>query len=264
MSPALSDAACPDFIAALAPSLTADRPHVTLTWAQSVDGKLAGPGGARVLISGEESMRMTHWLRATHDAILVGIYTLIMDDPRLKLSLPAPHAYPSPQPLILDPTLRIPLAARILTEWRSASPTDVTAQRTRQPWVVCGDGVAPARVEAVEHAGARVIRVPLKDGRIPPAALPVLLARLALRSVMIEGGARVLSSFLRAPARPDGSPLVDTVIITTGPMLIDGGVDAICPAGPNDSPLATLVHRHTEVMGKDTVVVCTVAPSRAA
>lgn len=77
------------------------RPHITLTWAQSLDFKIAGPGGARVILSGPESMEMTHWsvltllkgafadvgldrMRAMHDSILVGINTIILDDPRLQ------------------------------------------------------------------------------------------------------------------------------------------------------------------------------------
>jgi 2,5-diamino-6-(ribosylamino)-4(3H)-pyrimidinone 5'-phosphate reductase len=79
-------------------AISDNRPHVTLTWAQSLDSKIAGPGGKRVMISGDESMLMTHWyahsiltrvgandrMRSMHDAILVGINTLTNDDPRLQ------------------------------------------------------------------------------------------------------------------------------------------------------------------------------------
>lgn len=63
-----------------------------------------------------------------------------------------------------------------------------------------------------------------KIGRIPPSSLPDILSSLALSSVMIEGGSRVLSSFLRAPPRADGSPLVDSVIITVAPMFSGEGI----------------------------------------
>jgi 2,5-diamino-6-(ribosylamino)-4(3H)-pyrimidinone 5'-phosphate reductase len=92
----------PEFLARCLPA-PSSRPNVTVTWAQSLDSKIAGPGGKRVILSGEESMLMTHWWvlaaigiriksrkadeqdeRSMHDAILVGVNTVIMDDPRLQ------------------------------------------------------------------------------------------------------------------------------------------------------------------------------------
>jgi 2,5-diamino-6-(ribosylamino)-4(3H)-pyrimidinone 5'-phosphate reductase len=67
----------------------------------------------------------------------------------------------------------------------------------------------------------------LTTGRIAPGCMPDLLARLQLKSVMIEGGSRILSSFLHAPPRPDGSPLVDNVVVTVAPMFIGEGVDVV-------------------------------------
>lgn len=124
-----------------------------------------------------------------HNAILVGINTIILDDPRLKsestcliilnmlqisatdapsrsrlLGLIAVQLIPSeanalpPQPLILDPKLRFPLAARILSEWndRASKPETI-----RQPWIICGGGVSAERIQEVEAAGARVVQEPL-------------------------------------------------------------------------------------------------------
>jgi 2,5-diamino-6-(ribosylamino)-4(3H)-pyrimidinone 5'-phosphate reductase len=64
-------------------------------------------------------------------------------------------------------------------------------------------------------------------GRIAPDTIPRFLRRLGLKSVMIEGGSRVLSSFLRSPPREDGSPMVDTVIVTVAPMFIGDGVGVV-------------------------------------
>ncbi|GFZ48135.1 hypothetical protein JCM24511_05883 [Saitozyma sp. JCM 24511] len=248
-----------------------ERPHVTVTWAQSLDAKIAGPGGARVILSGPESMEMTHWLRTMHDAILVGINTIIMDDPRLKIQL-VPQDDPSllpPQPLILDPQLRFPLSARILSEWNNyvncrdsrddRDDRNVRDARgpavVRQPWIVCGDTVPPERREEVERAGARVVPTRLDgSGRISPNALPAILSSLGLGSVMIEGGSRILSSFLHAPSREDGSPLVDSVIVTVAPMFIGEGVGVV-PEG-EDRGLPPLRTVHTETMGKDAVMLC--------
>ncbi|KAK1923065.1 dihydrofolate reductase-like domain-containing protein [Papiliotrema laurentii] len=243
----------PAFLTRHLPPPNPDRPHITLTWAQSLDAKIAGKNGSRVILSGPESMLMTHWLRTMHDAILVGINTIVLDDPRLKIQLIPPHinAHP-PQPLILDPKLRFPLSSRILAEWNArASKPEVV----RQPWILCGDTVDVKLVQQVEQAGARVIPVSLDaEGRIPPNALPDILRSLNLRSVMIEGGSAILSSFLRSPPRDDASPLVDSIIVTVAPMFIGDGIGFVPEADEHALPQIETVY--TETMGKDAVMVC--------
>jgi 2,5-diamino-6-(ribosylamino)-4(3H)-pyrimidinone 5'-phosphate reductase len=74
-----------------------------------------------------------------------------------------------PQPLVLDPQLRIPVSARMLSEWRTHGPNNATAagpRIVRQPWVLCGEGADEERAKALEEAGARVVRVPLVDGTL--------------------------------------------------------------------------------------------------
>lgn len=150
----------------------------------------------------------------------------------------------APQPLILDPRLRFPLSARILSEWNTHKFQPDT--KVRQPWIVCGDeGIDPERIRAVEDAGARVVQVPLAadgasggrepaavradngSGRISPNDLPDILTRLGLRSVMIEGGSMIISSFLHAQPRTDGTPIVDSVVVTVAPMFIGDGVGVV-------------------------------------
>ncbi|KGB75445.2 2,5-diamino-6-(ribosylamino)-4(3H)-pyrimidinone 5'-phosphate reductase [Cryptococcus deuterogattii R265] len=232
------------------------RPHVTLTWAQSLDSKIAGVGGKRVILSGPESMLMTHHLRAIHDSILIGVHTLVLDDPRLQTNLlPPTHASPPPQPLILDPSLRFPLTSRILNEWNTKPA--LRGRTLKQPWILCGSNVSSERINEVEQAGARVVPLPLdSSGRIPPSSLPSILTSLGLRSVMIEGGSRVLSSFLHTLKRDDGSKLVDTVVVTVAPTFIGEGVGVV-PEG-EDKGLPALQTVHTETMGKDSVMICTV------
>lgn len=130
-------------------------------------------------------------------------------------------------------------------------------QTLKQPWILCGSNVPSERINEVEQAGARVVPVPLdSDGRIPPSSLPSILTSLGLRSVMIEGGSRVLSSFLHTLKRDDGSKLVDTVVVTVAPTFIGEGVGVV-PEG-EDRGLPALQTVHTETMGKDSVMVCTV------
>ncbi len=87
------------------------RPLVSLCYAQSLDGSLAARGGKTLRLSGPESMALTHRLRAAHDAILVGIGTILADNPSLTVRYAAGK---NPQPVILDSSLRFPLNANLL------------------------------------------------------------------------------------------------------------------------------------------------------
>ncbi|HET7035715.1 MAG TPA: GTP cyclohydrolase II [Thermomicrobiaceae bacterium] len=177
-----------------------DRPAVTLAYAQSLDGSLAARAGEPLALSGPESLVMTHRLRAAHDAILVGIGTVLADDPRLSLRL-APGCHP--RPVILDGHLRFPLEARLL-----AGP--------RRPWIATGEEASRERQQALEAAGARVLRLPLDDAGL--VALPALLRLLAeegIERLMVEGGPRVIASFLR-------QRLADQLVITLAPRLVGG------------------------------------------
>ena len=202
-------------------------PLVTVTYAQSLDGSIAAADGAAVLLSGKEAMHMTHKLRAGHDAILVGAGTARGDDPSLTVRL-CPGT--NPQPVVLDPRLSLPPGAKLLT-----------SAACERPWLFCTPAAArdARRVQALEAAGAAVVpvgadargrlalvevllelqrrgvhRLPLSSSPKPsvllphyyykvllhPAAPSSLAAPLA-RSVMVEGGAAVIQSFLRE-ARP--------------------------------------------------------------
>ena len=90
--------------------LQTGRPLVSLSYAQSLDGSLAARRGSPLLLSGKASMQLTHRLRASHDAILVGIGTILADDPQLTVRL---VQGPQPQPVILDSHLRLPPNARV-------------------------------------------------------------------------------------------------------------------------------------------------------
>ncbi|WP_371827196.1 RibD family protein [Deinococcus sp. QL22] len=123
------------------------RPEVLLTYAQSLDGSIAGPDRRPLLLSGKESMRWTHTLRSQHDAILIGVGTLIADDPLLSVRyVEGDH----PQPVVLDSRLRFPEQARL---WQHPS---------HRPWIVTTPSACAAAQRRLEDAGARVIRVILQ------------------------------------------------------------------------------------------------------
>lgn len=176
------------------------RPLVMLSYAQSLDGCLTLHAGQPSPVSGAESMALTHELRAAHDAILVGIGTVLADDPRLTAR---GEGACQPQPVVLDSRLRFPASARLL-----AHP--------RPPWIAATARADPARAAEIEAAGAAVLKLPAgPEGRVSLPALLAELARREIASVMVEGGAEVITAFLRAG-------LADVMLVTIAPVLAGG------------------------------------------
>lgn len=181
------------------------RPFVLLTYAQSVDGSIAGPRRERIRLSGPEAMGLTYRLRTLCETILVGIGTVLADDPRLGVKTPGTSG---PRPIVLDTHLRIPRRARLLQ--RDAAP----------PLLAHGPHAPPGRRRALEAAGAEPVCCPLgADGRVDAAWLLERLGRAAVNSVMVEGGARVITHFLQRR-------LADALMITICPRFL-GGLPAL-------------------------------------
>lgn len=163
------------------------RPFVTVHFAQSLDGHVddcAGPLPLR--LSNEEGFLEAHRARATNDAVLVGIGTVQRDDPRLLTSRVSGK---SPDRVVLDSSLRTPLDARLL------APTPGT--RT----IIIGSESQAARhcVAPLVSRGALVYLLQsATDGRVPIRPALALLAELGIERLLVEGGPRVIQSFLRA------------------------------------------------------------------
>jgi len=176
------------------------RPFVTLTYAQSLDGSIATSDRRPLSISGEEAMAFTHRLRAAHDAILVGIGTVLSDNPRLNVR----HSDGShPTPVILDTHLRFPTDAELLSR---EGPAPIIATNQAAP---------DDRKCALEAKNATVLRLSCTDDGICLDALLDALAQRDYRSLMVEGGSEVITSFLRRQR-------VDHLILTIAPMLVGG------------------------------------------
>ncbi len=192
--------------------LLTPRPFVTLSYAQSLDGCLTAQQGTATPISAPASLTMTHALRAAHSAILVGIETVLADDPALTVRLVAGD---NPQPVIVDSHLRTPPDARLL-RGRGA------------PWIATtGQGAQSSRRRRLEEAGARILTLPAdEEGRVDLAALLACLGAEGIGSLMVEGGARILTSFLEGG-------LADYAVITIAPVFL-GGYQMIQPAGAGD------------------------------
>ncbi|TCT11492.1 diaminohydroxyphosphoribosylaminopyrimidine deaminase/5-amino-6-(5-phosphoribosylamino)uracil reductase [Tepidamorphus gemmatus] len=179
-----------------------DRPRVTLKLAVSADGMIAGAGGAPVAITGAPARAVAHMLRARHDAILVGIGTVLADDPALTCRLPGMEDR-SPVRVVLDGGLRLPRSAALL---RRPAPAPV--------WVVAAADADPHRRVELESLGANVLSAPRgSDGHLDPAAVLELLAAQGITRVLVEGGATVAASLVAAD-------LVDEAMLFHGPGVI--------------------------------------------
>jgi diaminohydroxyphosphoribosylaminopyrimidine deaminase / 5-amino-6-(5-phosphoribosylamino)uracil reductase len=216
------------------------RPHVILKLAVSSDDKIGAAGRKPVAISGEAAKARVHLLRAQSDAILVGIGTVLADDPLLTCRLPGMEAR-SPVRVVLDRSLRIPGTSRLIH----------TARETPL-WVMTSNvSEAPAAMK-LGAAGAQVIRV-ATTSTPPRLDLPGVLHALAGKGItrlLVEGGARVASSFV-------ASGLVDEVWLLRGAEAV--GADGV--AALDALPLSVLTEapafklRVSETLEKDTLTI---------
>jgi len=190
-----------------------DRPRVTLTYAQSVDGCLAAEVGASTRISGESARALEHQLRALHSGILVGVSTVLIDDPHLTVRhAPGIH----PRPIILDSTLRTPLSARLMQR-DDVRPIIATTRRA-----------SADKARMLTDAGASIVRLAEdKNGRVDLDALGRGLLDHGIESVMIEGGAGVITGVLRAQ-------IADQLVLFIAPHFL-GGMHAVSGAGDVDA-----------------------------
>jgi GTP cyclohydrolase II len=188
-------------------------------------------------LSGSESQVLTHQLRAAHDAILVGVNTVIADNPSLTVRL---VEGPDPLPIVLDSHLRLPLNANLL---KNKVP----------PLIATTTLASPERQAKIEETGAKIIRTPPDErGRVNLLSLLNQLSNFGIHNIMVEGGARVITSFL-------SQRLVDWIVITIAPTFL-GGLHAVeNPLIPRNQGSAKLEglpefnHSGYEQVGKDIV-----------
>ena len=178
-------------------------PFVTLKAALSLDGKIACAGGDSKWVSSAGTRDHIHLLRGEQDALMVGINTLVADDPLLTVRHPG---WPGKKALraVLDPRLRFPLTSRILS----------TLDRGRIA-VFCGREAPAEKARALEALGVEVFFPP--DGAKAWSLVRVLaeLGRLEIASLLVEGGSRVFTSFIE-------NGLADKAVLTFAPLLVGG------------------------------------------
>lgn len=212
-------------------------PWIVLKAGVSLDGRISYRTGQGGRITGEESGRKTHQLRNTLDAILVGVDTALIDDPSLTTRLPEDIDFRDPLRIVLDSRLRLKPSARMLRNRASTL-------------VFCRNDVPVKREDALTAAGAEVCRVSAgADGHLELPAILLELGKREITSVLVEGGAAIHGSFLRAG-------LVDEVYLFMAPVFIgDQGTPLI--AGYSAATLAQTVSLdtiETEHLGRDIVI----------
>jgi diaminohydroxyphosphoribosylaminopyrimidine deaminase/5-amino-6-(5-phosphoribosylamino)uracil reductase len=213
--------------------MPAGLPFITVKFAQSLDGRIATATGDSKWISSEEARRFAHQLRSEHDAIMVGIGTVLADDPELTVRLVEGR---DPLRVVVDTTLRIPLTARVLANGAAAGTV-----------IVCAESADRARVQAIEDLGGEVLRLSGSDDQtgIDVRRLLEALGRRGIKSVIVEGGQRIITSLLAARA-------VDRVVAIIAPKIMGQGIEAIGDLGiTRVSEAITLKSVNTRTLGAD-------------
>jgi diaminohydroxyphosphoribosylaminopyrimidine deaminase/5-amino-6-(5-phosphoribosylamino)uracil reductase len=189
--------------------ITTGLPFVTLKIAQTLDGRIATSRGESKWITGADARKEGHRLRDIHDAIMVGINTVLKDDPSLTTRIPGGR---DPVRVIVDSKLRTPAMARVLTQ-RSTAAT----------YIACLMGAPKDRFHRLLDAGAEILIARGVGGRVDLPALMSMLTTFGVTSVLLEGGAEVNAAALK-------SGIVDKVVLFIAPTLMTGK-DSLCSVG---------------------------------
>jgi diaminohydroxyphosphoribosylaminopyrimidine deaminase/5-amino-6-(5-phosphoribosylamino)uracil reductase len=211
-------------------------PFVTVKIAQTLDGKIATASGESKWITGEQARAEGHRLRNSNDAILVGINTVLNDNPSLTTRIPGGR---DPIRVILDSRLRIPLNAKIITQ-KSLAKT----------YIATLDTMPKGKLVKLLDTGTEILLARGREGRVDLKDLIKMLGRFGITSVLIEGGAEVNASALK-------SGIVDKVVMFIAPKLMTGA-DSLCSIGgksPAKLGRAVILHHVTSsFVGRDMMV----------
>ena len=203
-----------------------------MSYAQSLDGCISARPGEALALSGRQSLTLTHELRANHDAILVGIGTVLSDNPRLNVRLVNGS---DPIPVIVDSTLRLPFDCKLLN------------QESRSPLIITTNRAQTERKKKLEGLGAKVYEIrSTASGQVNLTHMLEVMADLGIRSLMVEGG-RIITSFLL-------ERLANYIVLTVAPVLV-GGLRAVSDLGlPNQENCLRLSNPRHRWLGEDLVL----------
>jgi len=177
---------CAALIAGFAMTISDNRPLIMLKLASSLDGKIATTKGESQWITGEPARRTAHALRGRHDAVLVGVGTVLSDDPELTCRIEGFRTAPLVR-IVIDSHLRTPLLSKLV---RSANKDPL--------WILHRNGADKHRIKALESAGVKLIELPGAPAGVDLPAAAQALAKNGLTSVLAEGGGSLAAGLLRA------------------------------------------------------------------
>jgi diaminohydroxyphosphoribosylaminopyrimidine deaminase / 5-amino-6-(5-phosphoribosylamino)uracil reductase len=185
------------------------RPRVTLKIARTLDDCITPAGSTSGRITGDEARRDTHRLRAEHDAILVGVDTILNDDPQLNVrhAKGSDASAPIPVKIVLDQRLRIPEASAVVRQ----------AQQEPLWMLTTSDVMHSEKAAQLRKQGVELFPLATEEDLLDPRAILALLLERGVNSVLIEGGARVYHSFVSAG-------LFDELIVYTAPWIAGDGL----------------------------------------
>lgn len=179
--------------------ISTGMPYITLKSATSLDGKIATVSGESKWITSEESRLDVHKYRHQHDGILVGINTILKDDPELTTRLPLGGK--NPIRIVLDTNLRTPLDAKLVNDNKA------------QTWIIVGQNVATEKIKAMQEKYAEVIEMP--STVLDTLDVLKVLGEKGITSLFVEGGSQINGSFIKAKA-------INQVITYIAPKIIGG------------------------------------------
>ena len=204
--------------------ITTGLPFVVAKFAMSLDGKIATKTGDSKWITKEETRKYAHGLRYTADAIMVGVNTVLADDPRLTArGCGGRGGVGKNQPLrlVVDSKGKVPLTAHVF------EPPGETLVAVATP-------IDQAKKERLEKAGAEIVELPARDGSVDMAEFLKLLGNRKIVNILVEGGGKLLGSLF-------DRDLVDKVVAFISPIII-GGRKAVCVEGDGVENVAQALH----------------------
>jgi diaminohydroxyphosphoribosylaminopyrimidine deaminase/5-amino-6-(5-phosphoribosylamino)uracil reductase len=186
-------------------------PLITIKFAQTLDGRIATTTGHSQWISSQPFLKYVHRLRSINDCVMVGIETVLADDPKLNVRLMRGR---DPVPVVVDSMLRVPLKSQILK-----------GNGRRKPIIATTSKADRSKRSSLEEVGARVLMVEEDaEGQVDLSKLMETLGAMGLTSVLVEGGSRIITSLFK-------ESLADKLVICIAPKILGTGLEAIGDIG---------------------------------